>query len=207
MNREECERMQQALFEAVDSGADLTPELREHVSTCEACRTYRRQLSELGERLGAEAGPVVPLPDGFTSRVMSAVATTPSVRERRRLVLRLLRPAIAAAAACLLVGAAWLVFGPSRPPVNTPSGSHPIGEIADATDLLLNDAASTCGDPLAETMGRALDDTRQLGDSLLAAVPIELIPGVDREFLRTLVPVGDSAGAGATTNPNSATKG
>jgi hypothetical protein len=80
--------------------------LDEHLAACERCRLYRAQLRAATVAFRG-AGPAADVSDAVVARVLSAAP-------RPAPVLRLAwRPALAAAAALVLVGGAWLALRPA----------------------------------------------------------------------------------------------
>jgi len=218
MNCDNCEKNQAALFDSVDAGEPIGSELQGHLAGCEACRLYHQRLVRLRQSLTRDVPPLEALPAGLSARVMSAIEARSG--RRRAVLLRLPRPVIAAAAACLLVAGAWVIFrgssidngtggGSNRPIIRkSASVSMPMTAPVEFSGMLLNGAVQLAGDPLAEEMALLVDDTRRFGGSLLANLPVELIPGVDRKWIESVLPAGSGAQSRpATTNPHEARNG
>lgn len=201
-NHETCLRMRDELFEAVDSGGPLPGDLREHLASCEACREDHRRLTGLVRALDEQAGPVEPLGEGFAATVMAEVGPSP-VRPVRGKVIRFVRPALAAAAAALLALGVWQVLQPVQPVIDPPKHrpNNPVTATVEMTEGLMGEVAELAAGPAGD-MDRVLEDAGQFGDELLASVPIDLIPGVDRAFVATLL-----AGSAERDAPTTKRKG
>ena len=73
---------------------------------------------------------------------------------------------------------------------------------------LLANVGHLAGDPIAEEMNHFVEDTRRFGSSLLAELPVDLLPGVDRNWLESILPAAEAvARPSATTNPHRTSKG
>jgi len=212
MNCDNCDKNQAALFDSVDAGEPIGSELQGHLAGCEACRLYHQRLVRLRQSFVRDVPPPEALPEGFRARVMSAAEAGRDEHSSARLRL-MPRWTIAAGAACVLAGAAWMVFHPTMPPTDegrrvAARTSLPMTAPVELSGMLLNDAARLADDPLAEEMALFVDDTRRFGGSLLANLPVELIPGVDRKWVEFVLSAGSGAQSRpATTNPHEARNG
>jgi len=213
-HREICRRIQDEIFEAVDAGEPLGAELREHLAGCDDCREHHRRLVQVVRSLADQAGPVQPLPEGLAEKVLAAAekrtekrgqepflaADAQPVRGKRRIVFRLVRPLAAAAAAVLLIAGAWWLLQPPRTTDDTiQDKANPLTDTVDMTQDLVGQMAQLTADPLVDEMDRVMADAEQLGDELLASVPVELIPGVDQGLVRSFL-------AGPTRRPTPTTQ-
>jgi len=206
----DCSQLQSGLFDVVDADGPLSAELQSHLANCEACRLHYQRLVRIRKSLLRDAPPPVALAEGFTARVMSAIEAGRG--ERRRTWRRLMLPAaVAAATACVLAAAAWMIFGGSPTGGGAADGITASLVMTAPVELsrpLLADIGQLTGDPIAEEMKNFVDDSRRLGSSLLAELPVDLLPGVDRNWVESILPAAEPApDPPATTNPHQAARG
>lgn len=207
----DCSEIQSALFDVVDSGGPMSAELKSHLADCEACRLHHQRLAGVRKSLEHDTPPPVALPVGFAARVMSAIEAD---RDERKPIWRrlMLRAAIAAAAAaCVLAGAAWMIL--DAPPAERRGGDGETASLVmtapiDLGGPLLADIGQLAGDPITEEMSKFVEDTRRLGSSILTELPVDLLPGVDRNWVESILPAAEAdARPSATTNPNQTGRG
>lgn len=206
----DCSEIQSALFDVVDADGSLSAELESHLADCEACRLHYRRLVGIRNSLAGDVPPPAHLPEGFSARVMSAIEAGRG--ERRPTWRRLILPtAIAAAAACVLAGAAWMIF--ARPPTDRGVAGGTTASLVMTAPVelggpLLADVGQLAGDPITEEMNNFVEDTRRLGSSILAELPVDLLPGVDRNWVESILPAAEpDARPSATTNPHQTGRG
>ena len=125
----------------------LPQEMREHVSSCEACRTFAGELAEAREILGvienkAEPGPF------FLARVMASIASKEAELERSAqtwaAVPRLASRLTLLASLGLLIAATWVYQMPSAANAvagwNSPQWAGLVDTSAVQDDLLVSPA-------------------------------------------------------------------
>ncbi len=193
----DCNEIQSAIFDAVDAGEALSGEIERHLADCQACRQHYDRLVRLCQALACDLPPATDMPDGFAPRVMLAIEAEKRRRKtgRRRLVLS---GTIAAAAACLLVGAAWMMLPAGRDPVDGNAASIAMTAPIELGKPILAEVR-LLGDPIADEMNNFVDDTRRLGRSLLAQLPVDLLPGVGSDWAKGVLPDIEAGDRPATT--------
>ena len=105
-----CQIYRWMLSRSLDAEAPVSPRLRRHLKSCDACRRYYENLSILADRLRAELPGQPALRSDLRERIFQAVRSEPTrLGPARHLHLK---PALnsLAAAACVLL-AIGLFFG------------------------------------------------------------------------------------------------
>lgn len=175
------------------AGGELPGGLRRHLERCGPCRLYRDRLTALEADLRDDAPDAPPLRAELKDRILAAVAAesppapVPARRPRPgpgRLVIRI-AVGSAAAAACLTAAIVLHeVLSPVRPRHPDPGivksdangpPSLPLLAVADELPRMLIDDVDQLVAPVTDEMRRMADQTRRLGSSLLAQLPLGLI--------------------------------
>jgi len=124
----------------------LAQGLREHVYSCEACRTFAEELVEAREILGAQENKTEPGPF-FLARVMASIAAREADLERNAqtwaAVPRLASRLTVLASLGLLIAATWVYQMPSAPNIagwNAPQWAGLVDTSAVQDDLLVSPA-------------------------------------------------------------------
>jgi len=197
------------------AGGELPGGLRRHLERCGPCRLYRDRLTALEADLRDDAPDAPPLRAELRSRILAAVAAesppAPAPARRpgpRRLVIRIAVGSVAAAAcltAAIVLHQVLSAVPPEHPDpeivksdANGPP-SLPLLAVADELPRMLIGDVDQLVAPVTDEMRRMADQTRRLGSSLLAQLPLGLIddalperPARDRPA--TTSPAGPSSG-------------
>lgn len=203
----DCNEIQSAIFDVVDADEPMSAEMKSHLADCQTCRLQYQRLVEIRQSLVRDVPPPAPLPEGFSARLMSAIDAD-GRRRRPRWRRLILGSTIAAAAACVLAGAVWMMLPISRDSGDGASASLVMTAPVELSRPMLADIGRLAGDPITAEMNHFVEDSRRLGSSLLAELPVDLLPGVDRNWVESILPAAEAvASPPATTNPHQAGRG
>ncbi|HUS90733.1 MAG TPA: hypothetical protein VM695_02745 [Phycisphaerae bacterium] len=206
-----CRIHRWGLSRRLASGAPLGEALRRHLAGCDRCRAYHEQWQAMAKRLREETPPAGPLAPQLSARILAAVrsAQAPAARPAPRgRTIRLLAP-LAAAATILLAVGGYFLLPPDKPPVDPNHGTAVVRSVPlppgpdELTQRFWTDVERLAGAPMADEVRRLARDTEDLGNSLLARLPLDLLRAGDGRWLDDLLPgSAGPAGPPPTSGPS-----